>query len=138
MLGLRRVAKRCRLRNRKVGDPSSYLFLARWGLRQGVLAPNAKSCPKVVPQPSDNNKTLTAIAIGCPESPAYGRPMRLGWAKLLMRVFDQDLSPCPNCGGELRVVAAILQRQAIEKILNHLGLDLQPPPPAPARGQMAF
>jgi hypothetical protein len=27
---------------------------------------------------------------------------------------------------------------AIEKILNDLGLDPQPPPRAPARGQMAF
>jgi hypothetical protein len=37
-----------------------------------------------------------------------------------------------------RSVAAILQRQAIDKILNHLGLDPQPPPRAPAGGQMAF
>jgi hypothetical protein len=66
------------------------------------------------------------------------RPMRLGWAKLLKRVFDLDLTRCQHCGGDLRMVAAILQRQAIEKILNHLGLDPQPPPRAPARGQMAF
>jgi hypothetical protein len=36
---------------------------------------------------------------------------------------------CPNCGaGELRIIAAILERPVIEKILSHLGLAPQPPP----------
>ena len=36
---------------------------------------------------------------------------------------------CPNCGaGELKVIAAILERPVIDKILTHLGLDPQPPP----------
>jgi Putative transposase len=39
---------------------------------------------------------------------------------------------------QLRIVAVILLRQAIEKILNHLGLEAQPPPRAPARRQVAF
>jgi hypothetical protein len=38
-----------------------------------------------------------------------GRPMRLGWAKLLKRVFNLDLEHCPNCGGELKIIAAILE-----------------------------
>ncbi len=33
----------------------------------------------------------------------------------------------PNCGaGELKIIAAILERPVIEKILAHLGLDLKP------------
>ena len=41
---------------------------------------------------------------------------------------------CPNCGaGELKIIAAILERPVIEKILKHLGLEPQPPPKAPAR-----
>ena len=39
---------------------------------------------------------------------------------------------CPNCGGEFKIIAAILERPVIEKILTHLGLDPQPPPRAPA------
>ena len=35
---------------------------------------------------------------------------------------------CPNCGGELRIIAAILEPPVIEKILAHLGLDPQLPP----------
>jgi hypothetical protein len=37
------------------------------------------------------------------------------------RVFNLDLTHCPHCGGQLRIVAAILQRQAIVKILITLG-----------------
>jgi hypothetical protein len=47
--------------------------------------------------------------------------MRLGWAKLLMRVFNLDLTQCPRCGGQLGTVAGILQRQAIDNILITLG-----------------
>jgi rRNA maturation endonuclease Nob1 len=27
--------------------------------------------------------------------------------RLLKRVFDLDLAHCPNCGGELKIIAAI-------------------------------
>ena len=41
---------------------------------------------------------------------------------------------CPNCGGgELKIIAAILERPVIQKILEHLGLDPQPPPKGRAR-----
>jgi hypothetical protein len=47
--------------------------------------------------------------------------------------FDIDMQHCPNCGaGALKIIAAILERPVIEKILGHLGLDPQPPP----RGRM--
>ena len=36
------------------------------------------------------------------------RPVRLSWAKLLTRVFELDLAHCPNCGGKLKIIAAIL------------------------------
>ena len=42
---------------------------------------------------------------------------------------------CPNCGGELKIIAAILEAPVIEKNLTHLGLKDRPPPRAPARGQ---
>ena len=61
--------------------------------------------------------------------------MRLSWVKLLQRVFEIDLGPCPNCGGELKIIAAIPKQPVIEKILTHLGLQARAPPRAPARGQ---
>jgi len=46
-----------------------------------------------------------------------------------MRPLHFDAQGCPKCGaGELKIIAAILERPAIEKILTHLVLDPQPPP----------
>ena len=42
---------------------------------------------------------------------------------------------CPNCGGELMIIAANLTHPVIEKFLTHLGLQARAPPVAPARGQ---
>ena len=36
--------------------------------------------------------------------------MRLSWAKLLKRVFEIDMAHCPNCGGQLKIIAAILEQ----------------------------
>jgi hypothetical protein len=40
---------------------------------------------------------------------------------------------CPDCGGRLRLLATIEDRAAVEKILTHLGLPVEPPHPSPAR-----
>ena len=50
-------------------------------------------------------------------------------------MFDLDLKHCPNCGGELKTIAVILEQPVIEKILEHLRLQARAPPRAPARGQ---
>ena len=71
----------------------------------------------------------------CEANCVHHRPVRLSWAKLLKRVFEIDLEHCPNCGGELKIIAAILEQPVIEKILAHLGLQARAPPRAAARGQ---
>lgn len=40
-----------------------------------------------------------------------------------------------NRGGELKIIAAMLERPVFEKILAHLGLQAKAPPRVPARGQ---
>jgi len=52
---------------------------------------------------------------------------------LLKRVFEIDLEHCPNCGGELKIIAPILVQLVIEKILNQLGLQARAPLRASAR-----
>lgn len=47
--------------------------------------------------------------------------------------FRIVLEICPKCGGPLKIIAAIEQPNAIQKILTHLGLQAHPPPRAPAR-----
>lgn len=114
--------------------PRPRLHLIRF---HGVLAPNAKLRALFVPQgppAQEESATEAAAAAGCEVEPVLARPNRIGWARQLKRVFDVDMQHCPNCGaGELEIIAAILERPVIEKILTHLGLDPQPPPRGPAR-----
>ena len=52
-----------------------------------------------------------------------------------MPASDLDLQHCPNCGGELKIIAAILEQPVSEQILTHRGLQARAPPHSPARGQ---
>ncbi len=104
-----------------------------------VLAPNAKLHALVVPQEvlqGPEPAAQAALPGECEANCAHQRPVRLSWAKLLKRVFDLDLEHCPNCGGEIKIIAAILEAPVIEKILMHLGLQARAPPRSPARGQV--
>ncbi len=101
-----------------------------------MLAPNAKLRAQMVPRgpPGESQPAGAAEAAGCEAEAAQARPGRISWARLLKRVFDIDLQHCPNCGaGELKIIAAILERPVVEKILTQLGLDPQPPPNGRAR-----
>jgi len=82
------------------------------------------------PEPSAQAAPPAAYELTC----AHHRPVRLSWTKLLKRVLEIDIEHCPNCFGELKIIAAILEQPVIEKILTHLGLQARAPPRAPARG----
>jgi hypothetical protein len=113
--------------------PRPRLHLIRF---HGVLASNAKLRPLVVPQGPEVQEQATEVAVPgeCEVETGQAGPHRISWAQLLKRVFDIDMQHCPNCGaGELKIIAAILERPVIEKILTHLGLDPQPPPRGRAR-----
>ena len=89
--------------------------------------------PKVPPEQEQPASEVAATVV-CEVETVQARPPRISWARLLKRVFGIDMQHCPNCGsGELKIIAAILERPVIEKILTHLGLDPQPPPRGRAR-----
>ena len=73
-----------------------------------MLAPNAKLRALVVPQESEP-PAQAALPAECEATCVHHRPVRLSWAKLLKRVFEIDLEHCPNCGGALKIIAAILR-----------------------------
>jgi hypothetical protein len=55
--------------------------------------------------------------------------------RLLARRFDIDMQFAPNCGGELKITAAILQQPVIDKMPTHLVLQARAPRRWPAPGQ---
>ena len=55
---------------------------------------------------------------------------RYPWADLLRRVFAVEVLECPDCGGRMRILAAILPPEATCAILECLGLPSRTPPAA--------
>jgi hypothetical protein len=43
----------------------------------------------------------------------------MSWARLLKRVFEIDMEHCSQCGGTLKIIAAIEHPPVITKILTH-------------------
>ena len=67
--------------------------------------------------------------------PARRAKAREGFRK---RVFEIDIEQCPQCGGTLKIIAAIEHPPVITKILTHLGLAARAPPRAAARAFDGF
>ena len=103
--------------------PRPRLHLIRF---HGVLAPNAGLRAAIVPGPAQDTSVPS-------DEHAHGAPARMGWARLLKRVFEFDLEHCPQCGGDFKIIAAIEAPEVIARILTHLGLPARAPPRSPAR-----
>ncbi|MBM4013165.1 MAG: hypothetical protein FJ286_17700 [Planctomycetes bacterium] len=74
---------------------------------------------------------------GCSDAPHKPRShdtSRIAWAKLMARVGEEFPLECPNCGGDIRLMAFITEPGPIRKILAHLGEPFDLPPVSPARG----
>ena len=98
--------------------PRPRLHLIRF---HGVLAPNARLRAAIVPGTPENTSEPA-------DEHAHGAPARMGWAQLLKRVFEIDIEHCPQCGGTLKIIAAIEEPAVIVRILTHLGLPARAPP----------
>ncbi len=62
---------------------------------------------------------------------APNSPLR---AALIARIVDVFQLICPNCGGQMRIIAFITFSADIQKILEHIGVAPQAPRITPARG----
>ena len=95
----------------------------------GVLAPNAKWRREVVDFGRAKPQSEPSVSSPKKIASSYNRT----WAELMRRGLDIDVLQCPDCGGRLRFVAAIMLCSAIRRILRHLGLPADPVDLAPAR-----
>ena len=109
--------------------PEPRMHLTRY---HGVFAPNHRLRDKIVPKPPE--------LVTTDENVNPRDPRKLSWAELLKRVFQLDLTTCPDCGGVLKFIAAITEQAVIEKILTSLNLAAEPPRFHPPRAppQMAL
>lgn len=57
---------------------------------------------------------------------------RRGWAEMIRKVYETDPLQCPECQGQMRIIAFLTDYPVVDRILNHLKLTFvadKPPPP---------
>jgi hypothetical protein len=102
----------------------------------GVLAANAAWRARAVAygrQQAPGVEDGSAACAADESVPCLSRHLRRQWAELMRRSFGFDVLSCGRCGGKLRLLAVILERAVIRKILSHIGLPSEPPTPTVAR-----
>ena len=82
---------------------------------------------------------MTAMAAPMqPATPEPAQPKRSKahylWAVLIARIYEVFPLLCPLCGGQMRLIAFVTEGRQIRRILDHIGVDSEPPHIAPARG----
>ena len=112
----------------------------------GVLAPNsplraAVTALAAVAQPAQTGtgEGVTGMApdgnaVQTQPEPPKRSPAHYLWAVLIARIYEVLPLLCPMCGGQMRLIAFITEGAQIRRILEHIGVDPEPPHIAPARG----
>jgi Putative transposase len=119
----------------------------------GVLAPNSplRSAVTALAAPmqlataqaesvitGDGAPGVAPLGNALPPTPEPAPPKRSSshylWAVLIARIYEVFPLLCPLCGGQMRLIAFITHSVDIRQILDHIGVDSQPPHISPARG----
>jgi hypothetical protein len=116
----------------------------------GVLAPNSPLRAAAVAMAAPAQQAAVQIGTGegapgvtplgnavppTPEpAPSKRSPAHYLWAVLIARIYEVFPLLCPMCGGQMRLIAFITEGAQIRKILDHIGVDSEPPHIAAARG----
>jgi hypothetical protein len=97
----------------------------------GVLALNAPRRAQVSAWARPPNPQLPAAG---PAQQAARSPAHYLWAVLLARIYELLPLRCALCGSEMRIIAFVTDRLAIDSILSYMGEPTVPPEGTPARG----
>jgi len=111
----------------------------------GVLAPNAPHRAAVaalaapaqalpLPTQSAPRSTIDGVPIQPVPVPLKRSPAHYLWAVLIARIYEVFPLLCPICGGQMRLIAFITHSVDIRQILDHIGVESEPPHISPARG----
>jgi len=108
----------------------------------GVFSSHAKLRAQVVPELSRDTDTGSATAPAAATA-AQGSQTndaavddcthrrRLGWAKLMARVFGIDVLECPKCKARMQTIAFITEARVIRQILDSVGFPGDSPQTGP-------
>jgi hypothetical protein len=99
----------------------------------GVFAPHFKHRTKVVEKAGPSTSLELRLQQAAVKQHIDASRSRT-WAMLMARIFELLPLVCERCGSEMEIVSFITDPPEIRKILEHIGLDPDPPPIAPARG----
>jgi hypothetical protein len=83
----------------------------------GLLGPRSRWKSAIVPKPSPDSWVDVDTRA----------PRRWPWARLLQRVFGFDVLVCDRCGGRRRILGAVTEPHAVQRLLAALGLAPEPP-----------
>jgi len=121
----------------------------------GVLAPNSPlraavtamaAAAQAVTVQAESTATVQAATVqsapaqalaGKAVTPDTNPPKRAAhylWAVLIARIYEVFPLLCPICGGQMRIIAFITHSADIRHILEHIGVESEPPHITPARG----
>jgi len=115
----------------------------------GVLAPNsplrasvtamtvpAQAMPAQPAQTGANQGAPGVLPQPTPPEPVPTKrsPSHYLWAVLIARIYEVLPLLCPVCGGQMRPIAFITHSADIRQILDHIGVDSEPPHITAARG----
>ena len=111
--------------------PPTRSHLVRWS---GVFAPNSRYRKLIAPNPSVK-KGFQFEDDSATEADGSMLPKRMfknyTWSKMLAKVFKIDFTICPDCGGSLEKIAAVLDPQQVRRYLKYVGLEYEAPARAP-------
>jgi len=108
----------------------------------GVFAPSSPMRRAIVPAPARARRRQPKVSATAhatrqqntaepPPDTTDAPTAPLTWAQRLKRVFEIDITLCPLCGGQLRVIGDITDPDLIRKILDHV--NTRAPPRLPPR-----
>ena len=61
-------------------------------------------------------------ARGAPAPSVSRKAFRRSWAQLLKRVWQIDVTLCPRCASELKILSAVVNSKSCHRLIDHLGL----------------
>ena len=108
-----------------------------------LAAGQAAGADTAQPEPGGAPATVDAMGVATVGVPSQSepaqpvspkRPAHYLWAVLIARIYEVFPLLCPICGGPMRVIAFITHSADIRHILEHIGVEAEPPRITPARG----